>query len=196
MIKNFSPEQKLPDIIPDKTEQEELSRGFNNAKIFLARFEINNLSNIEAVKLRMIVKQCITENKETNEKISTLEEKINELKEGDENTSAILKKQKNILIHHLFSIAKESASRWLWELYGIHIDHIPYNHIAIDKTTGENFNFFISPYEIDKGDNRLERKIDKIKEDGHKSSWEIKYDKKFIEYLKILREKSHLPAGL
>lgn len=157
----FSPdEEKLKEM------REEASSNLDYAKTELYHLlGINNLSNIEAFRLRKIMEKCVKQKEHEEELID----------KG---------KMDNM---QMINVAPEAARRWLWELYGIHNDDIPYTYIVEDDDTGEIF-------EYPAGMKKLAgEKFEELKQTNHLILRSLRLPKTFVEYINRQREKAHKP---
>lgn len=165
-------EKILEEKIELSEEKKEVLGVFENAKKLLAdAYGVENLSNIEAFRLRKLVEQCLKQNKQEIE----LEDK------GRMNS--------------VYGIEPyiEAPARWLWESYGIHDDDIPWEIILTDEDTGKRYKYSGSIKKQRDIGKEMRKKLDKLEKEGHDCDWESGIPDSFKEYIRRLREKAHNP---
>jgi len=124
--------------------------------------DIKDLSNIEAVHLRNTVEKLLPQFE--NEKELIYQGKMSALSG--------------------FEMEEEAAALWLYGVYGIRKNDIPWVYEIDDETDGKKYK-----YEVD--DNRFDEKCDELREKGHIISYDCKVPDDFKEYLRRSRDNSH-----
>ena len=145
-------------------EKKEILAQFEWAKGELYKhLEVDNLSNIEAFRLRKIVGECIKQKEHEDE----------------------LGKQGRMRGPQMITLSPEAARRWLWELYGIHWDDVPTIFLIKDKTTGKTYKYYNRQEE--------DKKYEELEAQGHDVNSYTRIPGHFKEYIHRLREKAHKP---
>jgi len=126
-------------------------------------FGIENLSTIEGVKLRNIIESLMPKYKKESEQVF----------QGEMNES------------NFAEMEEEAATIWLYEVYGVHNNNIPWVNIIEDETTGEKYTF----------EKLLQEKANEKKKElegqGHEVWMHSKVPDDFKEYLRRLRDNAH-----
>ena len=150
----------------------------------LRNYGIDNLTNIEGVRLRKIVEECL----------STQEREAEEVKRGE------------ITGRHEFDTEVEAPARWLLELYGINIKDFTHAFHVYDDDTDKVYVFdemtHLKPQPGVREDVRWDEALNKAKEMaikkeeqlrklGHSVRWQYHQDDRIKELIHRQREAAH-----
>lgn len=199
MLERHQTQQETNNIRPhEHRDKEALALCFEMAKNILKdRLNIENLTPIEAVRLRYYVKQCYEQSKAIKKDVATIADEIT--KSGEKDPSGNWKPKKGVDATHFkqinangtnldlwnFEPHVEAAYVWLNELYDIPLKSIPYVKVFQDITDGKNYKLLEA---------EAKQKAAELTLLGHKIIIIDKHvDEKFKEYIKLLREKSSMP---
>lgn len=208
-----STEQQIESIDPKR-----LSHTIEQAREYLLReYKINNLSTLELIDLKKIAEECLRQKTRVDQELIEMTRELADKERVGIKDDELYKRSRRIYSVSFESPSREAAVRWLLEVYDIDFRDIPKVNRIIDKTgnvlyqeTAENLRQFepsITDDEhtsIRKNDQlrhklmtakenllaRLES-LSKTESDVVLETFEIPED--FFDYIKILREKSHLP---
>lgn len=202
------PQQKTKERSPEITNTQTLET-LEGAESFLHNeLSIDNLSNIETVRLKDLAKQCL----ETQRKEIAEMKDLNKRAFGDERVRQRMIRSANLL----FEPTEEAVARWLQELYGIKWDDIPRSDIILDEKGNilheeivqKNEEFYRTTTDTPNEDARkanlldekyderrrlIEKKAKEFQKAGYKveiKEWQV--PNSFKEYLRRLRDEAHL----
>ncbi len=197
-----------------ESERHRVVETAERAENFLrGELDVENLSDIEMVKLQELSEECLRENVKSTEEINNLMVELKQRGNGDVESKALEKRILN-LVGLKFEPHKEAAVRWLDKLYHVPWDDIPRvdtirdeNGVVLCEHPAEKGEEISSTDNCDKRAGKFERMREMKERDerfmnekargfehaGHKVTIEYgKVPDDFKEYLRRLRDESHL----
>jgi len=147
-------------------KRKEIVLFFENTKELLRRdYDIDNFSNIEAIRLRKIVGEFLEQ----------------------ERAGVKLKEKGEIQSGSMIETEHESIAKWFLDMYGINVRDIPKVFFIIDYTNRKAYD-----YQSDEKDKAV-NKMEDLRKQGYAASIYSKVPDDFKEYLRRLREGAHKP---
>jgi hypothetical protein len=191
-------ESSEPSLEP-QLDRREVARHLQDAELSLEQLAgVTNLTTIGAVRLRHIVESVIKEDEVNKTNKNNVIEEIRVLEETNQPVDSALRSRLTTEQDVAFySVATESASRWLLELFGIDIDRDTPRFVEVkDNTDDKTYRL----YSLSKGGMKkkmLRQSISKAEELralGHDVDWKIKWDTEFVtKYVAKLRDEANCP---